>query len=40
MKGHHERCAGLDVHKETHLKPLNWIQRQIGHRTLQMLLKH
>ncbi|MDQ2947521.1 MAG: hypothetical protein M3Y27_16570 [Acidobacteriota bacterium] len=21
-------------------KPLNWIQRQMGHRTLQMLLKH
>jgi len=21
-------------------KPLNWIQRQVGHRTLQMLLKH
>ena len=21
-------------------KPLNWIQRQMGHHTLQMLLKH
>jgi hypothetical protein len=21
-------------------KPLNWIQQQMGHRTLQMLLKH